>query len=244
MHIDNSKEYVCERENADTVILFVHGIIEGPNQFEDFIENVDDDVSVVNVLLTGHGGTQLEFAQSSMQLWQQDVDSWLVRLSKSYERIFIVGHSMGCLLAVDAATRYPEKVKGLFLLAIPLCIRVRFIGMINGLKIALKMADSNNKYTAAALKAYSIEQQSLPGYLKWLPRYVELFIKGIQTRKLMYGLKIPVEVYMSYEDEFVGIRTVKYLANSNVHILVKSGHFYYYDDERRAILDRFMEFIK
>ena len=229
-------------KKSDTVVVFVHGIIEGPNQFEDFIEKAKDKVDTVNLLLPGHGATGKDFAKSSLKEWKQHVFKTVEGLEENYKHIILVGHSRGTLLAIECAMHYPQSIKALFLLAIPLCIRLKYQGMINSLKVALDLVKAEDTLAVAAKKACSIERQPLLYYVTWLPRYVELFRIAYTTRQLVSQLKLPIFIFQSEQDEFVSMRSLKYfkgMKNVQIATLKESGHFYYVEEERTDILKHF-----
>ena len=53
--------------DADTAVLFIHGINGTPNHFHDLVKLVPAECSVVNVRLKGHGGSVRDFANTSME---------------------------------------------------------------------------------------------------------------------------------------------------------------------------------
>ncbi|MDV4152083.1 alpha/beta hydrolase [Clostridium sp. AL.422] len=241
------KEYISHVNNSRTVVVFIHGILEGPNQFNDFIEIIDNKISVVNLLLPGHGGSGKDFRNSNMTEWKSYIYNIIVDLEMSYENIFIVGHSMGALLAVDASLNYPKKIKGLFLLAIPICIHLQLTGVINSIKVAFNLVRKNDLIALAAKKVYSITTKNILTFLTWIPRYIELFKEANNTKNRISKIDILLIIYQSNEDEFVSNRTLNYINNNDnieLHILKKSKHFYYCDEERKIILNSFVNFIE
>ena len=134
MKMDHIQQ-IREVPGAAYVVVFLHGILESPAQFADFMDSVPPYCSVYNLLLPGHGGDPLAFAGSSAEKWRSFVLDWISRLSGSHRRVVIAGHSMGALLAMEAAVRFPESMAGLFLMAVPLKIRVRPGGFSNAFRI-------------------------------------------------------------------------------------------------------------
>ena len=53
-------------DGSNTAILFIHGIIGTPDQFNDLIPFVRKDISIYNILLDGHGKGVRDFASTSM----------------------------------------------------------------------------------------------------------------------------------------------------------------------------------
>ena len=87
-------------ENADTAILFIHGILGIPEYFRPYLSLVPPDWSVYNILLKGHGRGVRDFSHASMAQWKQQVDEALRTLSESHDKVVIAAHSMGTLFAL------------------------------------------------------------------------------------------------------------------------------------------------
>ncbi len=116
------KEYVRICDNSNTAILFIHGIVGKPNHLNEFVSLVPESVSVYNLLLDGHGKEVKDFSKTSMKKWEAQVASVLKELSLTHEKIYIVAHSLGTLLAIEQAIQN-QKVYKLFLFA---CDRALF----------------------------------------------------------------------------------------------------------------------
>ena len=227
------KEYVRICDNSNIVILFIHGIVGTPNHFNEFVSLVPESFSVYNLLLDGHGKGVKDFSRSSMKKWEEQVASVAEELSLTHEKIYIVAHSLGTLLAIDQAIKN-KKVCKLFLLAVPLRLSIKPKMPINSLKVYFDKIRPDDYEALAAKKCYGIAIDKNPfHYIGWIPRFLELFAKIRQTRKMIMSLNITCSVYQSVKDEMVSRRTKKYLEN-NPRILIndleKSGH-YYYDKE-------------
>ena len=67
-------------------------------------------------------------------------------------------------------------------------------------------------------------------YLGWIPRYLELFAKIGETRRILPQLTVPCTTIQSRRDEMVSVRSMDYLrthSQMDVHTLEHSGHFHY-----------------
>ena len=64
------KEYKRIVPEAETAVLFIHGIAGTPNHFKDFLPLVPKEFSVYNLLLDGHGGKTEDFSKTSMKKWE------------------------------------------------------------------------------------------------------------------------------------------------------------------------------
>jgi carboxylesterase len=238
-------EYCYKAQHSDTVIVFIHGILGSPSQFAFLLGKLNSAFSVENLLLPGHGGTIKEFAASNMAKWQHYVDERVRRLQYEYQNIIFVAHSMGCLLSVQAALSYPEKIRGLFLMAMPLVIRIQspFVG---NKMIAAFQKNASEEIAAAVKENNGVQAHGALSYMTALPRFMELYFKGIKTRKLVGQLSLPMLVINSEYDETVSVKSLRYVDQMpNVSILIaqNSGHFYYPKETKALLSDALLHFI-
>ncbi len=242
------KAYIRNIDNSDTVVLFIHGILGSPDMFKKYIDLIPENWSVYNMLLDGHGKGVSDFANSSMKKWKKQVDRAVYELSLKYDKIIIVGHSMGTLLAINATQKYPTKVKQLFLLATPLKIFLKPIAMITSVKIVFDEVSDDDPIAVSMRDGYSINlDKNLLLYLSWIPRYIELFKESNATRSRAKAINVPCNVYLSKKDDMVSVNSGKYFVDNpkvKVTVLEESLHLYFPDDEMQFLLDEFSETCK
>ena len=101
-----------------TVVL-IHGILGTPDHFSFLLDVIPQDWNVCNLLLDGHGAGPAEFAATSMAKWQTQVSQQLDQIAQYSNRVVIVAHSMGTLLAIRQAiaVNQPDPQDPLGLLA-------------------------------------------------------------------------------------------------------------------------------
>ena len=240
------KEYVRICDNSNIAILFIHGIVGTPNHFNEFVSCVPESVSVYSLLLDGHGKEVKDFSKTSMKKWEFQVASVVEELSLTHEKIYIVAHSLGTLLAIDQAIKN-QKVCKLFLLAVPLRLWLKPKMAINSLKVYFDKIRPDDYEALAAKKCYGIKKDKNPfHYICWIPRFLELFSKIRQTRKTIILLNTTCSVYQSGKDEMVSRRSKNYLEN-NPNILVnelkKSGHYYYDKEDFDFLITEFKKML-
>jgi len=231
---------------AQTVILFVHGILGTPNHFNDLVDLVPEGISVCNLLLDGHGKGVREFSKTSMTKWENQVEDAVQELARAHSEICIAAHSMGCLFAIEQAIKN-EKVSKLFLLAAPLKLALKPRMVVNVSKVYFDRIDPNNPVEVAAKQCCGIRQsKNLFAYLGWIPRYLELFAKIRQTGKLLPSLQTPCLAFQSVQDEMVSIRSAAILETNpavTVNRLEKSSHYYYDPSDYAQILTTFQNWL-
>ena len=240
------KEYKRISDNSNTAILFIHGIVGTPNHFNEFVSLVPKSISVYNLLLDGHGKGVKDFSKTSMKKWEMQVASAVEELSLMHEKIYIVAHSLGTLIAIDQAIKN-NKVCKLFLLAVPLRLSLKPKMSINSLKVYFDKIRPDDYEALAAKKCYGILNDKNPiHYIGWIPRFLELFSKIRQTRKTINLLNTPCVVYQSRNDEMVSRHSIKHL-RSNPRIFVnelkKSGHYYYAKEDFEFLITEFSKML-
>lgn len=227
------KEYVARVEGAKTAVLMVHGIVGTPRHFDFLLEVIPEDVTVVNLLLPGHGGTVKDFAAASMKQWQAAVDAALDELCQSHEQVVLVGHSMGTLLTARAA-QGRAQVQGMLYMNVPLHVWVAPRMMLASLRWcfgALRMDDHRDAALAAA--SGTKPEKLLRRYLAWLPRFVELLRLCADSRPIFRSLEKPAYIFQSHDDELVRRCSTRHLPEgASVTILSGCGHFAYTDEAR------------
>ena len=232
--------------SAGKAVLFVHGIVGTPEHFSFLLPFVPEKMSVWSLLLDGHGGSVRDFSRSSMKKWQAQVDAAVAELAETHDEIYIVAHSMGTLLTMEAAIREP-KIKKLFFLAVPLKLFLRARMLKNMWKVYFDKIAPEDVEAISAKRCYGIENdKNIFRYFAWLPRYLELFSKMRKGRHMLSELNTTCFAFHSARDEMVSAKTVKYLRQSPcilTTLLADSGHYHYAERDLGLIIDEFKIFI-
>lgn len=236
------REYRHLVDGAETAILFIHGINGTPNHFNRFLPLVPDHISVLNLLLDGHGGDVKDFSRTSMQKWEAQVQRAVDELSLTHKQIFITAHSMGTLFAIEQAIKN-RKIAALFLLSVPIRVRIKGKMLVNTWKICCGRIKPGDRVAEAAKHCCGIRLSKNPFlYVGWIPRYLELFAKIRRIRADLSLLQTSCTAYQSRQDELVSVHSIPYLKeHSRVSVveLKHSGHFFYDDEDYAALLKAF-----
>ncbi len=240
------KEYKRIAEHPDKAILFIHGILGTPNHFAPFLKLVPQSFSVHNMLLDGHGKKVTDFSKTSMKKWENQVAAAVEELAQQHHEIYIVAHSLGCLLAIEQTVKNP-KISKLFFLAVPLKLFLKPKMFTNSAKVYFNKVDPQNGELMAAKACYGIDDDKNPlHYLGWIPRFLELFSKIRKTRSIIGSVKVPCVAYQSSRDEMVSRKSTRMLAENpdiSVTELEDSGHYYYAKNDFSFLKEKFIEFI-
>ena len=241
-------EYIREGDATKTAFLFIHGFLGSPVHFSDFVALVPEDCAVYNLLLKGHGGTVQAFGQASMAEWKKQADTAVKNLAKHYKDVIIVAHSMGTFFAMEAAVNDPEHIRAILLLQSPLKIGVKSTAMKNTLKSFFNLIPENDTVGKAYQASHSIKLDwRLWLYLRWIPRYFELFREAQRARAVIQKVEIPCYICQSKQDELVSMNSMRFIPekpNIHVRILEKSAHFLDDSAEIRAVQELFCSLLE
>ncbi len=239
------KEYKRIVEGADTAVLFIHGILGTPEHFRDLLPLVPENFSVHNLVLDGHGKGVRDFSHTSMKKWEEQTEEAFKVLAQNHNNIIVVGHSMGTLLSVDLGTKYPDKVKNLFLLNVPLTPRTTFKASKHSYCVLFEKVREDRADEVAARDAYGIEiDRRMWLYIPWIPRFIELFQKAHSTRKKLSSVTVPAEAFQSRHDELVSNRSERILrkhSNIKTFNLSDSTHYLYAENDKELIKESFIK---
>lgn len=104
---------------GDVCAVFIHGFMGSPAQFSRLAEVARAAGSQSRLItLPGHGGGVREFMRAGRSAWLAHVETELADLRAQHEKLLLVGHSMGGLLAINAAAKQPEGIAGILALAL------------------------------------------------------------------------------------------------------------------------------
>ncbi len=239
-------EYKRIVKGADKAVLCIHGILGTPNHFRDLIPLIPEKYSVYAMVTDGHCSTVSDFSNSSLERWEASVQRAVDELLETHKEIYIVGHSMGTLFAIEQAMKEP-RVRGLFCISIPIKVRVRARMIPMALKIYRQKIKDDDIVTLTLKECYGCShEQNLFKYLGWIPRFLDLFKLIKRVRKDLDKLNTPCVAYQSIPDELVSPKSVKILQNeSNIRVvsLKNSTHFYYESDEMDYLKKEFISFL-
>jgi len=228
------------------LVIFIHGFMGSSKQFNGLVDAAyKQGYSIDTLLLPGHGGSVKKFSEGTYERWQQYVDSEVERFSQDYDRIILVGHSMGGLLAVNTSVKFPEKLSCLFIIACPF-ILTKF--SFYSLKVWVMQAfrRKSNPKKAAYINGTSVEltPDLIIGTIK---PYFEFNKLQHAARSSLPDVTVPITAVYSSGDELTSMKSLNVLkadlkkAPLNTVILSDSLHAYYTDKEQVFIEEQFIK---
>lgn len=100
-------------------LLFIHGFADTPAIWRRMAARLaaSRNFTCRAMRLPGSAEAAAQAKRQTLALWRQSVDAEIGRLRETHARVWLIGHSMGAALAVDAALRAPDRIAGVVALA-------------------------------------------------------------------------------------------------------------------------------
>ena len=233
LHVHVNKK-VC-RPRA--TVLFLHGIGNTGESWQDVIKDLPDDIRVVVIDLLGFGKSpRPDWAIYNAKTQARSVIATFLKLN-IMQPVIIVGHSLGGLVAVEVTRRYPLIVRSLILCSPPFYkadqqnkLLPSYDALLRDLyNLIMRYPQKFLAISQLAMKlglvdkSYSVTSETMPVYIKTLTASI------INQTTLDDALKLTVRTRILYGqfDPVVVFANLKWLAKHNPHITTRSvlaGH--------------------
>ncbi len=126
---------------AMETLLLLHGAIGAADQLQPLAQALEATYMIHTLNFSGHGGKVLGHGEFSMELFANDVLSYIQ--FNGLGRVSVFGYSMGGYVAMYLARNYPDKINKVITLATKYqwdeAIAAREVQMLNPEKIELKL---------------------------------------------------------------------------------------------------------
>jgi carboxylesterase len=226
-----------------TGVLFIHGFTGGPYEIQPFVNCVKKytDWTVEVPTLPGHGIT-LNLAKLSAESWMMEAELAIRKLQNEVDRVLVVGFSMGGLIAMYLALRYPVD-KLVLLSAATKYISPRIL--LEDVR-AMLMESITKKYspnTFYHLYNYKLTHTPLRATIEFLRilKMVEPYYKQITTPVcIVQGERDEIVPYTSAENLFktLGSKKKKFIKSVN------GKHHICYSDDCDNWFNEVLEFMQ
>lgn len=218
----------------ERALLVLHGFSSSPAVYRFLIPKIKNYDAIVCPVLPGHGESIDAFSQAKASDWLAKAAETCDVLTKEYQKVDVLGLSLGGLLACELSQQF--KLNHLFLLAPALKLRMNVNSMLtlaNSLKSIgfryLRNAAGNLKTNENAEIAY----RKLP-----ITTIIEMLAlaKGYQWR----APSCPVDLFLGAHDQVVSSAEVEKLfmdlPNVTIHWLRNSAHVLPLDNDLNDII--------
>lgn len=225
------------------VILFIHGFMGSPKQFDRLTKQLADcGADMLCLTLPGHGAGVEEFIKSGAEDWQEAVNEAIDRLRRDYDCIYLVGHSMGGLLAVLSAIKCSDKLCKVAALGFPIRVRVTYSWLSNAIRASRPPNEGEPVAVSAARELSGVNIPGVGAYLRTLPSAAAFFGVVKKCGRELSKLKTPLIIINSQLDEIVSPTSQSFvekrLPNAEFLMLPASGHFWFTPEDEEFILNR------
>lgn len=230
--------HVRKPRKARATILFIHGIGNTGDAWEDVIQKLPKDIRVISIDLLGFGDSPApSWALYNAKTQAKSVLATYLKL-RITTPVIIVGHSMGALVAIEVAKRYPLLVRSMILCSPPLynaatvkdSKRIKSDRMLKRLfKSVHRHPEEFMKISAIAMKynlvnkSFNINQNNISSYMAALESMIINQTSLDDAKKI----SVPTTIIKGSLDPFVVGSNIKRLVKANKNIRLKTivaGH--------------------
>ncbi len=243
-----SREFTLGHGN--TACLLIHGFGCGPIQMRELAENLCRwGFTARGILLPGHCGNAGGTSSNSHHDWKEKVASEYHRLKLEYKEVVVIGFSLGALLALQLAIKYP--IERLILMGTPLFIIREYLPIQSLIRVCKFL-----KRVKAWKRRCYMESEGYTGYLHQpvdthfsIPALYGLteIITAVDLR--LRDVKSPALVIHSKKDLIAAPASawhvMKHLGSNNKRLvwLERSHHLVMYDKEKDVVFKAIKEFV-
>ncbi len=214
-------------KNPRATLLFIHGIGSTGAEWDEVIKQLPDDVALLTIDLLGFGESpRPSWATYNANTQAKSVIATLVRAGIG-RKLIIIGHSLGALVAVEVARRYPIIVQSLILCSPPFykpdddspllnadeALR-RIYGGVEGREAALVKLSAIAVRFKLVNAAFNVTSDNVDTYIATL----RSTIINQTTLEDAKKIKKPITIIYGSLDPFVIDRNIKELAAVNPHV--------------------------
>jgi len=243
-----NKAFRFDRGRAACLLL--HGFASTPSEVRWLGEQLyRRGYTVRGVLLAGHGTAPEDLAQTRWPDWYRSAEKAFLELKENHQVVFVAGVSMGGLLALMLAARYPGSVAAVVTAGTPggrRFFRDWRIHLVPVLKYFLRFQRRNVPEDIKRLH----EKMGRVYYAKRPLAAVHSLLKLVsRVEKLLPGVRCPVLIMHSRTDDVIrwqsAVSIQRHLPGTGrVSYVEQSTHIITMDKERDVVLERIDEFFR
>jgi len=227
-----------------TAIVFIHGFMGKKEQFTEVIEQLGlsgREADVICHTLPGHGGGLRQFRRHGAEDWQRSVDELLDGLRVKYDRIILVGHSMGGLLAVCSAAENCEKIQCIYAVSLPLRLRLTLEGVCSRIRSVRQAKPGESPQVKAAREMCGVDGITAFNSPLLLGRCIHLLRVIGMAKRALPKLDTPLWVINSQKDDIVSPASVRLAQRlcpgAQASLLSRASHFWFPKEESKIIAE-------
>ena len=237
-YILNGRDLRAAKKPKATVVL-LHGINSSMAMWQSVVKKLPKDIRVIGIDLLGFGDSpRTSWPSYQVRIQARSVAATLF-LMKIRGPVIVVGHSLGSLVAIDFARRYPLMTRQLILVSPPLydieheptgALAYNPHRLLRDIHTSLSAQPDTVAKLVGLLTQYKFVNRGFDASKVDMPTFLgtleAAIINQTSMRDLM-RLKQPVTVITGKLDPFVSESTIKRLAKERTNLTHKSliaGH--------------------
>lgn len=219
-------------------VLLIHGFTASTATVRPAAEKLHaSGITVAGPLLPGHGTHPDDLNRATWQMWLQKVKNYYEKMLDVCQDIYILGNSMGALLALELAAQHPE-IAGVLHFSPALKVKNLWLA-----PLLAPFKDYLNKQPKADdlhWKGYNVYPLKAAGELLKLQRHVKSILPKIHQ---------PLGVFTGKHDQRVSNQAVTTLVNQtnslekHLYHFENSGHFILIEQEKDLAISYILKFI-
>ncbi len=239
-----------EKDKAKGIVVFIHGFLGSPEQFNDWADAaLASGYSVASLLLPGHGGDAKALLRVGESDWLKAAETEISAYCAKYKSVFLVGHSIGGLISLKIAAAGNLPIAGVCAIGAP--ARLNYVAP-HSLRARIRLAFYRREHPIRRtyLAACSVSGFGVSAAPALLHSVLEIKKLMRSTLASMARVTSPVLLVYSQKDETVAFKSMPMiasrLANAPVTSLALSAslHVYYTPSEHAAITKALLGFIE
>ncbi len=221
--------------------LLIHGFASTPSEVRWLGEKLHQQgFTTQGVMLTGHGVTPEDLARTQWSDWYHSAEEAFLELKQRYEIVFVIGVSMGGLLALMLAANYPNHVTAVVTAGTPGGRRFFRDRRIHLAAVAKYFVPYQERRVPADIKKLH-EEMGRVYYSKRPLAAVHSLLKLVDsTIKLLPRVTCPTLIMHSRSDDVIHWQSApfikKHLSNARLGFVENSAHIITVDQEREKVL--------
>lgn len=195
--------------DSDTLAILIHGFTGTPDDLRELGKFlVSKNISVKAPLLPGHGSINWrDLEKVNHEDWQNAIDQEVLKYIDEFKNLYLIGYSFGANLALNMATKYPDKINGVVSLGVSVYLRKDALiknvllptfhylfGKYRKRYIRTKILNDYERTGAYA----RVPTKSLYDFYKFIDKY---------TKKELDQVKVPTLIIHSRDDKVTHFRS-------------------------------------
>ena len=197
-------------------LLILHGFTGTPvtlKRLGRYIHKMD--LSVSAPLLPGHGQTAEILNQATQEQWIETADKAFMDLKKNHENVYVLGYSLGSLLALELASR--RDLQGLILISTAL--------KFTQTQEHRRMIAEDTRPLIPIDEIFSLDDpQRFYEYKEWPAlAFKQVFSLSMKVRRLLPNIHAPVKVFHGMNDTLTPPENIGFLSRNiaSTHIEIE-----------------------